>query len=47
MAGLTLRDVRKNYGEVEVIKGVDLDIRHGEFVVFVGPRAAESRRSCG
>ena len=37
MAGLTLRSVYKNYGEVPVIKGVDLDIAHGEFVVFVGP----------
>ena len=37
MAGLTLRSVIKNYGEVPVIKGVDLDIAHGEFVVFVGP----------
>gem|GEM_PF-3353000 len=37
MAGLTLRSVHKTYGEVPVIKGVDLDIAHGEFVVFVGP----------
>ena len=37
MAGLTLRSVHKAYGEVPVIKGVDLDIAHGEFVVFVGP----------
>ena len=37
MSGLTLRSVRKNYGDVPVIKGVDLDIAHGEFVVFVGP----------
>jgi multiple sugar transport system ATP-binding protein len=37
MAGLTLRSVYKNYGDVAVIKGVDLDIAHGEFVVFVGP----------
>ena len=37
MAHLTLRGVYKHYGEVEVIKGVDLDIGHGEFVVFVGP----------
>ena len=29
--------MRKNYGEVEVIHGVDLDIDDGEFVVFVGP----------
>ena len=37
MAGLTLRSVHKAYGDVPVIKGVDLDIEHGQFVVFVGP----------
>ena len=37
MATLKLRDVKKSYGSVDVIKGVDLDIEHGEFVVFVGP----------
>lgn len=37
MAGLTLRDVRKTYGDVAVMHGVDLDIKDGEFVVFVGP----------
>ncbi|MFD2647166.1 ABC transporter ATP-binding protein [Devosia albogilva] len=37
MAGLTIRSVCKNYGDVPVIKGIDLDIAHGEFVVFVGP----------
>jgi len=37
MTGLSLRDIRKSYGSVDVIHGVDLDIRHGEFVVFVGP----------
>ena len=37
MATLTLRDMRKSYGPVEVIKGVDLDIADREFVVFVGP----------
>lgn len=37
MAGLTLRSIYKNYGDVAVIKGVNLDIAHGEFVVFVGP----------
>jgi len=37
MASLTLRDVRKSYGNTQVIHGVDLDIDDGEFVVFVGP----------
>ena len=37
MASLTLRGVKKNYGDVQVMHGVDLDIVDGEFVVFVGP----------
>jgi len=37
MGELQLRDVRKNYGRMEVIKGVNLDVDHGEFIVFVGP----------
>ncbi|OHV80455.1 ABC transporter ATP-binding protein [Rhizobium sp. LCM 4573] len=34
---LTLSDVRKSYGSLAVIHGVDLTIGEGEFVVFVGP----------
>jgi len=37
MAAVELRGVAKRYGAVEVIHGIDLDIRHGEFAVFVGP----------
>lgn len=37
MAGLALRKVHKSFGNVEVIRGVDLDIADGEFCVFVGP----------
>ena len=37
MTGLKLKGVRKSFGAVEVIKGVDLDIASEEFVVFVGP----------
>ncbi|MCE3247488.1 MAG: transporter [Geminicoccaceae bacterium] len=37
MATLRLRNLRKSYADVEVIKGVDLDINDRDFVVFVGP----------
>lgn len=37
MAGLQLEKVRKSFGKVDVIHGVDLKIEDGEFVVFVGP----------
>ncbi len=37
MAGLKLTDVRKAYGEVEILHGINLDIKQGEFIVFVGP----------
>jgi multiple sugar transport system ATP-binding protein len=37
MASLTLRSIRKRFGRTEVIRGVDLDVNDGEFVVFVGP----------
>ncbi|MEH0168391.1 ABC transporter ATP-binding protein [Roseateles microcysteis] len=37
MGQVTLRGLRKRYGETEVIQGLDLEIRDGEFMVFVGP----------
>ena len=37
MANLTLENLKKSFGVVEVIPGVDLEINDGEFVVFVGP----------
>ena len=37
MAELTLKQVRKSFGALEVIKGIDLEVASGEFVVFVGP----------
>jgi multiple sugar transport system ATP-binding protein len=37
MATLTLHELRKSYGPLEVIKGIDLAIADREFVVFVGP----------
>ncbi len=37
MAGISIRDVRKNYGATEVIHGVSIDVADGEFIVIVGP----------
>ncbi|KIE22026.1 ABC transporter ATP-binding protein [Vibrio sinaloensis] len=37
MTGLALTNVTKSYGDTQVLHGIDLDIRQGEFVVFVGP----------
>ena len=37
MATVTLRNARKSFGAVNIIKGIDLDIADGEFCVFVGP----------
>jgi len=38
MATVDLKQVRKSYdGRQTVVHGIDLEIRHGEFVVFVGP----------
>ncbi len=37
MGSLSLQGIHKSFGAVEVLKGVDLDVRDGEFVVFVGP----------
>src|SRR4051794_36110886 len=34
---LRLENVRKSFGQVPVIHGVDLEVASGEFVVFVGP----------
>ena len=37
MGAVTIRNVRKNYGAVEVLHGVSIDIADGEFVILVGP----------
>ncbi|WP_226782912.1 ABC transporter ATP-binding protein [Oceaniglobus trochenteri] len=37
MSGVTLSNVMKRYGDVQVIHGVDLEVADGEFCVFVGP----------
>jgi sn-glycerol 3-phosphate transport system ATP-binding protein len=37
MAAVGFREVRKKYGELEVIHGVSTDVADGEFMVIVGP----------
>ncbi|POP43822.1 sugar ABC transporter ATP-binding protein [Superficieibacter electus] len=37
MAEVKLTGVKKSFGKIDIIKGVDLTINDGEFVVFVGP----------
>ena len=37
MADLSLQKIVKAYGDVEILHGIDLEIKAGEFIVFVGP----------
>ena len=37
MASIQLQSIEKWFDDVQVIKGVDLDIAEGEFIVLVGP----------
>ncbi len=37
MAEVILKNIKKSYGDVQVIKGVDLHIKDKEFCIFVGP----------
>ena len=37
MSDVRLQGIRKSFGALEVVKGVDLSINTGEFIVFVGP----------
>jgi multiple sugar transport system ATP-binding protein len=37
MGSLVLQSIKKSFGPIDVIKGVDLEVADGEFVVFVGP----------
>src|SRR5271154_2704246 len=37
MGSIQLKDVRKAFGAVSIINGVNLNIENGEFAVFVGP----------
>ena len=34
---LSIRGLKKSFGDLEVLKGVDLDVKHGEKIVLLGP----------
>ncbi len=37
LAAIQLEQIVKNYGSFQAVKGIDLEVRDGEFVAFVGP----------
>ena len=37
MGALSIRNVRKTFGRVEILKGIDIEIAAGEFLILVGP----------
>ncbi|MEJ2042127.1 MAG: sn-glycerol-3-phosphate ABC transporter ATP-binding protein UgpC [Reinekea sp.] len=37
MAGLSIQNVEKSFGQTHILKGIDLEIIDGEFVILVGP----------
>ena len=37
MGALTIANVRKTFGQVEILKGIDIEVEAGEFLILVGP----------
>jgi multiple sugar transport system ATP-binding protein len=37
MGALTIANVRKTFGNVEILKGINIDVEAGEFLILVGP----------
>jgi multiple sugar transport system ATP-binding protein len=37
VGSLQLKNIHKSFGSVDVLKGIDLEVQDGEFVIFVGP----------
>jgi multiple sugar transport system ATP-binding protein len=37
MGALNIRGVRKSFGAVDILKGIDIEIEAGEFLILVGP----------
>jgi ABC-type multidrug transport system ATPase subunit len=39
-AVITVRGLRKSYGDVEAVSGLDLSVNAGEILAFLGPNGA-------
>jgi multiple sugar transport system ATP-binding protein len=37
MGALSIRNVRKSFGAVDILKGIDIEVEAGEFLILVGP----------
>jgi multiple sugar transport system ATP-binding protein len=37
MGALSIRNIRKTFGTVEILKGIDIEVEAGEFLILVGP----------
>jgi len=37
MGAVSIRNVRKTFGKVEILKGIDIEVEGGEFLILVGP----------
>ena len=46
MSAIRVRGIRKAFGDLEVLRGVDLDVNPAEVVCIVGRRGRASRLSC-
>ena len=47
MADIKLTGLKESFGAVDIIKGVDIDIKHGAFVVSSARRAVARAPCCG
>ncbi|MEX1058255.1 MAG: ATP-binding cassette domain-containing protein, partial [Natronospirillum sp.] len=37
MASLTIDNVHKSFGDTHILKGIDMQVKDGEFIILVGP----------
>lgn len=46
MAKVRVKGLRKDFGSLEVLRGIDLEVREGEVVCMIGPSGSANRPSC-